>query len=696
MLIVQHDDRLELSIDWEGIVANITLFVDESGDFTEKEEWLVSGVAIPYRYGTNNKKLIESTMKGFPKTVGLIDRADFHMTELRQRYQQTGLPREQSPEQIAEALFYRFSKFKPRYITAVGRAGSLNAREETYRLLLQDILWLTQSRLYRDTDVETIDVVVSSRTTNGTLSTDEEDIERDVLRPLQDAVRHGLLSIGMYDLLHHNRIHVHIVQANECWGTVVADFVANIVHNRQHETCGRLVTLFDIELFDSLNKLEERRALVAEADSDFSSALYLWSLVESSHHSSEAKVQAAFTRLTQQIASSRHALAPLYIVDGLIERLHRCRLPNGDSGRLAALRSLCRSLEDYYQHSETSVRSMALALYRLRAYMTLLCARLGQSSLGEQLQLGQPEVEAIVMSEPSTLELLFTNISGQIELKLTMLQYQEALNCAQRAVTMAKRLQEHWDLWLQEMDSCSQASGYTAESTTVVRALGQLHRVMTYAYTPNDVEPLLNIAKTLSTPKVIRDRDRHVLVHCMLKAGQPTEALRLQVIQMTTGSHTIWDVYWLLRAINDVALSDAENRPSAELIAEHVQTAMHQVDHDGTVMSLICRESWLFGQLYPECGLRVGEALSQGQAMARGEGHSAERLLRLVSFDVFQQWLKEQQTPLPQYLLHIDDYPPEARQSAVIYMSAIQKCIDKMDNDTPYARLHMFRRWLPW
>ncbi len=675
-------------------MAHITLFIDESGNFFEKEEWLVAGVAIPVRYHELSTKLLESTMRGFPKSVGLTDRSDCHLSELRQRYSSTGLPREQTPEQIAEVLFNRFAQHSPKYVTAMGRAGAQNAREETYRLLLQDVIWLTQSVLFRDTDIETMDVVVSSRTIDGILATDELDIERDVLQPLHTAVQHGLVSLGMYDLLHHKRIKLHLVQANDSWGTVVADFVANLVHNRGHDDCQALINRFEIETFESLNSMEERRALVAESDSDIGSALYLWSLAESSQHSSHTRVQAGFQRLAVQIVNSRHALAPLYIVDGLIERLHRCRLPDGDTGRLRALQTLCTNLEDIYQQKGLAVRSTALALYRLRAYMTLLCARLGQSSKGEQLQSKQPEVEPVALAEPSSLELLFTNISAQVELKLTMLDYGNALAEAHRARRLAQNLQSHWEGWMADMCREGVMPDTSLTGTIIARAQGQLHRVQVYHLTPDEKEGLLGVAQEIRASGDIHDRERQVLVHALLKAGQAQQAVPLQVMKIASGRHTLWDIYWLLRSINDSALMAPESRPCAELIVQYVIPALQQVDPDGIIMSLVFREAWLLCQLYPECGLRAYDGLQQGAAQQ--DGHSAERLVRQVSYDVFPQWLNGQHIPLPHYLLGTRSYPPEALQQALAYMTRAQESIDKMKLDEPHQRLLVFRQWLPW
>lgn len=677
-------------------MAHITVFIDESGNFQEKDEWLVSGVAIPIRYHEANLKIIESSMKGFPKSVGLVDRADCHLSELRRKYAACGLPREQTPEQIAEVLLDRFAQHNPRYVTAMGRAGAQNAREETYRLLLQDVLWLTQSVLYRDTDTESLDVVVSSRTIDGNLTTNELDIERDVLSPLHTAVQHGLVSLGMFDLLHHKRIHLYLVQANDCWGTVIADFIANLVRNRNHEECQRLVDKYGVELFESLNSMEERRALVAESDSDIGSALYLWSLAASSQHSSHTRVQAGFLRLVKQIVSSRHALAPLYIVDGLIERLHRCKLPDGDSGRLRALQMLCDNLEQLYQQNGTVIRSSALALYRLRAYMTLLCARLGQSSKGEQLQSRQPEVEPIAMAEPSSLELLFTNISAQVELKLTMLDYTQAMAEAQRAMRLAQHLQGHWKDWMSDLRDEGVVPDETMTGTIIARAQGQLHRVQVYVLAPNETESLLKVADDIRVIGELADRERHVLVHALLKAGQAHEALSLQVMKMASGNHTPWDIYWMLRAMNDSALMTPDSRPCAELVVQFVEPALQQVDPDGIIMSLVFREAWLLCQLYPGCGLRAFDGLQQGAAQQQGEGHSAERLVRKVSYDIFPQWLKGQQLPLPHYLQNMRSYPPEAVQQAMVFMTAAQESIDRMKLEEPNHRLLAFRQWLPW
>ncbi len=675
-------------------MAHITVFIDESGNFLEKEEWLVAGVAIPVRYNDVSTKLLESSMRGFPKSVGLTDRSECHLSVLRQRYTASGLPREQTPEQIAEVLLNRFAQHIPKYVVAMGRSGGQNAREETYRLLLQDVLWLTQSVLYRETDIETMDVVVSSRTIDGCLATDELDIERDVLQPLHTAVQHGLVSLGMYDLLHHKRIRLYLVQANDCWGTVVADFVANLVHNRGYEECQRLIDRYDVELFESLNSMEERRALVAESDSDIGSALYLWSLAESSQHSSHTRVQAGFQRLAVQIVNSRHALAPLYIVDGLIERLHRCRLPDGDSGRLRALQTLCTNLEELYQQKGSAVRSTALALYRLRAYMSLLCARLGQSSKGEQLQSRQPEVEPVALAEPSSLELLFTNVSAQVELKLTMLDYENALSDAHRAMRLARNLQGHWEGWMADMRREGVMPDTNLTGTIIARAQGQLHRVQVYHLTPDEKESLLGVAQEIRTSGDIRDRERQVLVHALLKAGQAQQAVPLQVMKIASGNHTLWDIYWLLRAINDSALMAPESRPCAELIVQYVIPALQQVDPDGIIMSLVFREAWLLCQLYPECGLRAFDGLQQGAAQQ--DGHSAERLIRQVSYDVFPQWLHGQQLPLQHYLFNMHDYPPESLQQAMAYMTRAQESIDKMKLEEPYHRLLAFRQWLPW
>ncbi len=109
-----------------------SLFIDESGDFHQSKEWIVSGILCPYDKGIAEKYL-EKTLGHIPKRSGLSSPNKMHLTELRQERGHD------AAVEVASSLFAALNNSRYKWKLVVARNQTkfgLSDPERTYRLML--------------------------------------------------------------------------------------------------------------------------------------------------------------------------------------------------------------------------------------------------------------------------------------------------------------------------------------------------------------------------------------------------------------------------------------------------------------------------------------------------------------------------------------------------------------------------------
>jgi len=211
---------------------NYTLYIDESGDFvSERGQWLISGVLLSDTY-ENCEKFLKSTMSNVPRELGLESIKQFHLTKFRRHGNETAVS-------MAKIVLDKLKNLPCDYhclATINYTRATLSSREKTYRLMLSDLLALCETVVPEDEVIENLDFVVATRTIDGVLATRISNINEEIIKSLPVALEVDLATKGMVDLI-GKHIKVRMDFANNSWGLVCADFIANLnYHNRkEHE-----------------------------------------------------------------------------------------------------------------------------------------------------------------------------------------------------------------------------------------------------------------------------------------------------------------------------------------------------------------------------------------------------------------------------------------------------------------------------
>lgn len=254
----------------------MTLFIDESGDFTtSRGRWLLAGLVIPLEYEIANR-ILSNALGSFPKEFGYKGIKSLHLTEMRQA---EGHSEAVTKAEIFlnRALGVSANSF---FIGTINHSKiQVSGRETTYRLMLVDMLSVIESVVPEGEHIERLDLVIAKRTIDGVPQTTNEIIKYEVLGNLPQSLEVDLASRGIVDLL-GRKVNVQLQYANDSWGLVTADFLANILYNGEKNLEHKLIKTYEanskLKILKSFAQLDRRRALVAELNGNNLLAITRW------------------------------------------------------------------------------------------------------------------------------------------------------------------------------------------------------------------------------------------------------------------------------------------------------------------------------------------------------------------------------------------------------------------------------------
>lgn len=414
-----------------------TLFVDESGDFAESPRWIVSGVLCTGKPAAVEKRLsaaLEPVLRRY--RIGPV--ANLHLTVLRQQRSHS------EAIQIAGAVLnraHRCGVLNGMLVVENARGQGLRDSERTYRLMLLDLLALTDAMLPEDRDDTALQIVVARRQCAGTPMSTREDLLADVVERIEDAVETGLAARGL--LTRVDARHVRIWPAAESSVLAVADFIANLAYNRHRPESGALfrslVEQDQLRLFEGLGGYPERRARIAERDGDLAVAMARWALLDCGvDHDCDARRLAALSRLWRRVLASG-TTGPMATLEAVIERLWRAHKAPRDHPRLA------RALELI----ETGLRGASgppELLYRLNNLTHQVANQMGDLSTAERVMAAQSALTETVLADPSLFHLL---LDAQVFCAVTeelRLDFVSALRHARDHLRLTEQYGAVWEL----------------------------------------------------------------------------------------------------------------------------------------------------------------------------------------------------------------------------------------------------------
>lgn len=422
-----------------------TLFVDESGDFeTQRGEWVVAGPLCACGLKAFEKR-VGNVLNPIPSQFGLEGRRQMHLSDLR------GTQGHKKAVEIAGTVFKALDRAEVpvKLVAAVNRhKRSAGSRERTYRLMLLDLLSLSEALIPEGEEVDHFDLVIATRRQQGasSLMTSSEEIREDVLNQIEAAVEVGLASRGLIESFDRRRVALHHRRANQLWGLAVADFFANVVYNARHKNVGQLIDeisrLFGTHVFESFGGYEVRRARIAERDGHYVAALQRWAQLEMKEDKIEQERREALRRLMRDVLDDRDAVGPRASLEALIERLRRAYCAPGEAAPLFnALQRVEKALENVIDGSRRRV-----LLFRLRSFMLQTANHRADFNEASALIEKQDDASDELALNPSHFPLVLDYKLARIQASENRLDFQAGVRQARTYRSLVQKYGETWDL----------------------------------------------------------------------------------------------------------------------------------------------------------------------------------------------------------------------------------------------------------
>jgi hypothetical protein len=411
-----------------------TLFIDESGDFKEqKGQWLISGFLCNAGY-VESTKALDKALNNLPEKLGIESISDFHLTEFRKKFGNSEALNK------ASILFDTLKKlpFDYHFLTTVNESKiKIIDPEKTYRIMIFDLLSLFESVLPEDQRIESLDIVVATRTINGVRTTNVSDIEDDVIRKLPQALEVDLTTKGLVDIM-GSKIKVQLGSAYKLWGLIVADFLANTTYNNKFDSSFNLLENLKKQGlytgFKTFSHHKERRAFVAERDADYALACVRWLLIIENKPNEVANN--GLNRTFISLLTKLGAAGARTTFEAILDRLWRLCKPNLQYERFITL--LNRLKECLSQAVSKDVTSIDVFLYRINVFLLKVINHIGNTALAFSLLEEQKKLVNHLAHNPDNLSLIMDGLLVESEVFFNDLDFEQAYERAEKSYEVAE------------------------------------------------------------------------------------------------------------------------------------------------------------------------------------------------------------------------------------------------------------------
>ena len=634
-----------------------TLYVDESGDFeTPRGEWVLAGVLFSDSYD-NCEKLLKKKLDRFPKTVGQRSIKDFHLTEFRR-----DIGHDRAME-IADNLYRQLGAMELGYyaIATINHTkSSLSEREKTYRLMLGDLLAICETVLSDGEVISRLDIVVASRTINGEKQTTISDLNNDIIATLPSALEMGLATKGLIRLMGKN-IKLHMDYANNSWGLVAADFLANINYHyrRDNESkfLSKLSTAGKFQLFESLGSLDARRARVAERDKDYAKAINRWLDIDCVN-ASDINFDAEINRLLDKLFRSLGTTGYKVEFENLLELLWRSgnradQYPVLYSKLARFERVLCNYIKEKQASFATGL------VFRLRNMMLLVLNHLGKVADASQLIEKQLSVIPELATNPEYFHIVLDFKILQTECHVNAMEITTALSLAEDYVELVENYKGLWQLLLSDDDVKE-----FDKSRLRIKSEMSLFRLCVLAIGVIDSPTVARCwARLLELEHSIEfydDSSRLSSYKAMyfLKQNKPNNAVSLLISELNIRRWGLYDIHGLLRATNDSLLKSIPIDVDAIASIIEQQLADTDLTISGHPVDIVLRELSLFESLRGNTSKAKKLITRSRAALATGDAAIFDYLQVLT--DIHEDYLYSRLKTEQRYLSNLSGDIPAA------------------------------------
>jgi len=610
---------------------NYTLYIDESGDFiSERGQWLISGILLSDTY-ENCEKFLNSTMLNVPRELGLESIKQFHLTEFRRHGNEEAVSMAKTVLDKLKSL-----PFDYHCLAAINYTkASLSSREKTYRLMLSDLLALCETVIPEDEVIDNLDFVVASRTIDGVLATSISNINEEIVKSLPVALEVDLATKGMVDLI-GKHIKVRMDYANNSWGLVCADFIANLnYHNRKEHEKKYLTSLSKegkFSLFESFGGYEVRRANIAERDNDYVLALYRWIVIYSKgSHNDQA--EEAIVRLLYKVFTQRGTSGQNATFEALIEHLWRNNNKINQYKSLSYMLSLFdKKFEEFLE--ENSLQKYINLLFRLRNMTLLVENHIGDVDKANSIAVKQNSLITKLASNPENFQMILDFKIHEIELSINSLELNKALDKANNYYRMVQNYKEIWKLLIEEEEISS-----FEESRASIKAKMALMRCETLSneiYDESSVQQKLQNFENLKevlTSKMDLSRLNNYQVMFFIKQKEPKRAVEFCLSlyeNITSDLLSPFDLVWFLHAINNSLLNNKKIKINT--LKKNIDFQISKLDPNikGHPMDIIWREVALYQSLIGDKSSALKSIKKSKHAFDLGKAPISQWLMILI------------------------------------------------------------------
>ena len=537
---------------------NFTLYIDESGDFkTNRGQWVLSGILFAEKFEDCEKHLTNK-LKGMPNELGVKSMKDFHLTEFRRDYGH------EVAVEMADKTIAKLDKLSIDYycLAAINYSkASLSDREKTYRLMLADVIALCDTVIEDHQVISKLDLVVATRTIDGELQTSESNINQEIIQSLPLALEVDLATKGLVQLI-GKHINIHMEYANNSWGLICADFLANLNYHNKRPNEKKILDNLDNKgryyLFESFGGFEIRKANIAERNKDFNLSLYRWLII---HHKKLDidKSKQAIQRLLHKLFNLRGTTGKDIAFEAVLDRLWRAfNLIEQHSEFVDVLKLLEDSLQRYCCINK--VNYIDKYLFRLRNLLLIVFNHLGRTVDASELSKLQHIAIPKLALNPENFQMILDFKASEIEIYVNSMNFEEALNLSKQYCTLIKNYKSVWQLLIEGGDiDLFDNSRASIKAEMVLTRCTILNAGINNQSLSEMPDSLIALENRL-TNEYDRSRYRNYKIMYLLKQKRFTSAVLIAedyLVKMDQNKINHFDLFWCLKAINDALLNES-------------------------------------------------------------------------------------------------------------------------------------------
>lgn len=570
-----------------------TLYIDESGDFeSQRGQWLISGVLFSESY-----KVCENTFtkkfKSAPAELNLKSIKQFHLTDFRKEFGHD------KAVGMANQFLKKLNNLPFDYYCLVAinySKHSLSTREKTYRLMLSDLLALCDTVLPEGEVISNLDLIIAARTIDGELQTSISNVNQDVINSLPLALEVDLTSKGMVELI-GKHLKVQMDYANNSWGLVTADFIANLNYHHHHknekELLEQLASQGRFSRFESFGNHEERRANIAKRNGDLSTSLYRWLVIHSKQQTTRTEI--AIQSVLFEVFNTTGTTGYLITLEAVIDRLWRgFNKPNQYLKMVTILRLLINQLSIY--ESENEVGDFNNIIFKLRNLILIIENHLGETKSALHTSTLQNELLTRLSSNPEFFSRILDFKISEIETYINLLDFEKALLLSNKFSELIDSYNAIWTLLIDDIEQSefdsSRASIKSKMTNFRCKVLCLQHGIKS-----DELIKKVNELENIISNKNDLSRLSNYKVMYLLKSNQPLTALSVCLEKIKKQDYYrlgFFDFFWFLRALNDALLTSSVKNTAALIRIVEAQVSYIDLNTQGHPVDLILRELALF------------------------------------------------------------------------------------------------------